>query len=94
MKTVKAVRTTHICVTCGPNDTTDIKCGGPATLGYDFYVDPKKADGLKKHIEKELKKYNRPCWDITIHKESDLIEPKNLWDKKMITTCIKTITPL
>ena len=29
-----------IYVSCERNDWTDIKCGGPAILGYEFYVSP------------------------------------------------------
>lgn len=94
MKTVKAVRATHICVTCGENDSVDIRCGGPATLGYDFYVDPKEAKKLVKHVKAMLEKYERPCENIDVYPRSDLMKPKEIWTANRITRCIKNINPI
>lgn len=94
MKTVRAVRSTQISVICGNNDSVDIRCGGPSTLGYDFYVDPKKTKELFEHVKDMLRKYNRPCRGISVIPKSKLVEIKDLWTALRITRCIKDIKPI
>lgn len=40
------------------NDPVDIRCGGPQTLGFDFYLDADLAEkDVKKFLTNECKKY-------------------------------------
>ena len=56
MKTVKIYEAKHYSVNCKENDYTDIKCGGPLYLGFDFYID---STILEKKIIKSLKNYSK-----------------------------------
>jgi len=76
-------------IACERNDSVDIRCGGPATLGYDFGVNPdENKDEIIKFLRKTLKKYNRPIIGIstTIQKEFPI---NYLWTKEKMEECIK-----
>jgi hypothetical protein len=76
-------------VVCEFNDSTDIECGGPATLGYEFFISPDDKDDIKSNIMKFLKKYNRPFIGMSfiIYKDFPV---KNLWSLEKIEECIKS----
>lgn len=79
----------YIDVTCERNDWTDIKCGGPATLGYEFYVSPDEdIDYIEGEIKKYIKKYRRPFMGIShsVHKNFNI---KYLWTLEKIEKCIR-----
>ena len=82
-----------ISVTTAYNDTADIRCGGPPTLGYDFYVKRIEAKKLKPHIEKCLVKYGRPNLGISVSNTDFYLPAKKIWTSKKIEECIKTINP-
>lgn len=88
-KTVNIVDALHIDVFVEMNDYADIKCGGPPTLGYDFYVaGDMDVDKLKKFVADTLKAHNRYYQNISIRKVSDFREDK-LWTLSKIVECIK-----
>jgi hypothetical protein len=88
-KTIEVCDAIHVNVSCERNDSTDIKCGGPAMLGYDFFVSPdENCDELRKFIKKCLKTYGRPFIGITINAHENF-PVKNLWTREMIEKCIK-----
>lgn len=88
-KSIKVCKAIHVDITCKENDSADIKCGGPATLGYDFYLSSDKDEKeIKKFLKSCLKKYNRPYINIIFHKEKNF-PIKKLWTKKKIEKCIK-----
>jgi len=94
-KTVNLVAAYHFDVFCCMNDYADIKCGGPATLGYDFYVNgenTKNKEKYKKLIESLLKKYNRFYERINIDRIKEYREDK-LWSEESIEKEIKRINP-
>jgi len=68
------------------NDIVDIKCGGPAFLGFDFNVDPEKKNEMIKFIQKCLKDNNIPC--ISTHASGMAIVNK-VWSKERIKKCIE-----
>lgn len=69
------------------NDSVDIKCGGPPTLGFDFFVDQEMEDEeIERFIKKQLKKNRMPCQSVFI---DDSHETQTLWTKKMIRECIE-----
>jgi hypothetical protein len=94
-KTVNLVSAYHFDVFCGMNDYADIKCGGPPTLGYDFYVDgenTKNQKKFKKIIEDLLKKYNRHYQSISVRIIKEFREDQ-LWSEEDIERCIKNHNP-
>ena len=86
MKKVDAYEVIHISVDCECNDLTDMKCGGPATLGYDFYVDADcDTKDMKLFIKNELKKNRQPLMSISIGEKT---VQTSFWTKEMISDCI------
>jgi hypothetical protein len=86
---IKVCDAIHIKVDCAINDPVDIRAGGPAVLGYDFYVSPDvKINTIITTIKKFLKKYNRPLMDIShyVHKDFNV---ESLWTVERIEQCIK-----
>ena len=68
-------------VSCERNDWTDIKCGGPAILGYEFYVSPDEDIEMVKNEPKKI------IQEKPITKEEDFTEEKS----KKIKTSINDI---
>lgn len=86
-KRIEAYEAIHYIVNCEQNDLSDIRCGGPHFLGFDFYVDVEEdEDNMKEWLEKELHKNNKPCISIIT---SDVKLVKKLWTQEMMTQCIK-----
>ncbi len=76
-------------VSCKENDSIDIKCGGPAILGYDFGVSPdENKNEIIDHITKCIKKYNRPFMGISTRIVKNF-PVESLWTKDKIEDCIK-----
>jgi len=75
---------------CEYNDSVDIRCGGPAVLGYDFYVAPNEDErNLEMFLKNCLRKYKRN--NLGIHfsiRENFPVE--NLWTREKMEECIKT----
>ena len=89
IKTIKVCDAIMYDISCMMNDLTDINCGGPPTLGYEFYVTPdEKKKEIIKFLEKCIKKYNRPFIGISTRTEKDF-SVENLWTRKMMEDCIK-----
>ncbi len=86
VKKVDAYELTHVEVNCKRNDIVDIKCGGPAVLGFDFYIDPNTFDEVKEYIEKVLKENDIPL--MSIRNDGTAISG-SIWNKEMIKTCIQ-----
>jgi hypothetical protein len=77
----------HVEIECEENNEEDIREGGPATLGYDFYVDSNWSDvDIKKFIKDELDK-NEQEGNITVLKSN--WTQNRPWSKNMISRCIK-----
>ena len=74
-------------VNCERNTELDIRCGGAATLGFDFYVKEKDLQKSVDFIKETLIKYNRPLMNI-IASPSKLKETR-LWTLGMIEEAIK-----
>jgi hypothetical protein len=91
-KTITVCTANLFTVNCEYNDPTDINCGGPAILGYDFYVSPDEdITEVKRFIKKCLKKYDRPLLNIITSKHKNF-PTSDLWDMKKIEKCIKEIS--
>jgi len=77
----------HIDISTEKNDIVDIKCGGPAYLGFDFYIDadipPAK---IKKFLENEFRKHG---YSFTIYippkRYSKWVREDNLWSFERIS---------
>jgi len=88
-KTIEVCDAIHISVSCEYNDSADIKCGGPAVLGYDFIISP---DENIKDVEEKIKgwiyKYKRGFIGISHYTHKDF-PTKKLWTLEKIEECIK-----
>ena len=88
-KTIEVCNALHIDITCALNDSTDMKCGGPPTVGYEFYVNPdENHKKLEIFIKKCLKTYGRPFMYMDISTKKDF-PVKNLWTREKMAKCIK-----
>ena len=88
-KNIEVCDAVMINITCDYNDPVDIKCGGLATLGYEFYVSPDEdIINLESKIKGLIEKCERSFMGIShrIHKDFDV---KNLWTLQEIEKCIK-----
>jgi hypothetical protein len=88
-KTIEVCEATIISICCDYNDEVDVRCGGPATVGYDFGVSSDEdIKEYKKLIEGWCRKYRRGFMGIStnINKEFPV---KHLWYKERIEKCIK-----
>jgi len=91
-RTITECLVRHIDINTEKNDIVDLKCGGPAYLGFDFYVDadipPAK---VKAFIEKEFQKYG---YSYIIHvppkSYSNWVRDENLWSFERISKCLET----
>jgi hypothetical protein len=87
-KTITVCDALFIDVSCDHNDSTDIKCGGPAILGYEFYVSPdENRQEIYDFIYKCIKKYRRPFIAISFRPENNF-PVDNLWTREQIEECI------
>ena len=88
-KTIEVCDSILYDVSCLQNDSTDIKCGGPVVLGYEFGVSPdENKEEIINHIKKYIKKYNRPFMGISTRIIKDF-PVESLWSKDGIENCIK-----
>jgi hypothetical protein len=88
-KTIEVCDAVYVNVSCERNDPVDIRCGGPAILGYDFYVSPdENIFDLIDFITDCIKKNRRPFIGIATGEKKDF-PVKNLWTREMIKKCIK-----
>jgi len=88
-KKIEVCNAIQISVNCKRNDSTDIKCGGPVMLGYDFIVSSdKNLEKIKTFIKECLKDNNRPFIDFSTQVREDF-PVKHIWKKKGIKKCIE-----
>lgn len=88
-KTIEVCNAVLYDISCERNDSVDIRCGGPATLGYEFYVSPDEdKEEMKKFLEACIKKYRRPFIRISTYKRKNF-PVKNLWTMEKMEECIK-----
>lgn len=88
-KTIEVCDAIMINITCALNDEDDIKCGGPTTLGYEFYVNPdENKDELVQFVKGCLNKYNRPLLYIDLSIKHNFPVDK-LWTSQKIHKTIK-----
>lgn len=88
-KTIEVCKAVVYNIACERNDPVDIRCGGPAMLGYDFGVSPDENETeIKEFLEATVKKYKRPFIRITTSKQKNF-PVKHLWTKEKMEDCIK-----
>ena len=88
-KTIEVCNAKVYDIACERNDPVDIRCGGPAVLGYDFGVSPDEDEAeILKFLRETLKKYNRPLIGISVKVQKDF-PVKHLWTKERMEKCIK-----
>jgi hypothetical protein len=88
-KIIEVCDAIHVDISCTHNDSVDIRAGGPAILGYDFYVSPDEdIKELKEFLKSCIKKYKRPLMGISTRKHKNF-PVADLWDRNEIENCIK-----
>jgi hypothetical protein len=88
-KTIEVCDAVFVDVSCERNDPVDIRCGGPAILGYEFHVSPDEdIFDLVDFITICIKKNHRPFMGISTGERKDF-PVKDLWTREMIENCIK-----
>jgi len=87
-KIIEVTDALEISVNCQRNDWDDIKIGGSAFIGFDFFIDPSEKDEIIPFIEKLLKKHRIPLKGGISEYENKDFPVKNLWDKEKIEKCI------
>jgi hypothetical protein len=80
----------QIDIGCELNDSVDIRCGGPAVLGYDFYVSSDEDEkNLETFLKNCLRKYKRNFMSISFSIKENF-PVKDLWTREKMEECIKT----
>tara|TARA_B100000614_G_scaffold262909_1_gene300634 strand:+ start:153916 stop:154203 length:288 start_codon:yes stop_codon:yes gene_type:complete len=81
----------RIVIDCERNDDVDIRCGGPAVLGFDFLVPfEEKTPDLRKWLQATLSKHDRPVMSISISRSKEWVVKGRLWGKRRMEACIKS----
>lgn len=81
------IRCSRIGVDCVVNDPVDVRCGGPAYLGFDFYVLEEQTEEMKKFIALTLENFKIPLANMYVSETID-IDEKNVWTKEKIVESI------
>lgn len=85
---MRRVKCSIISVDCIPNDPVDIRCGGPAFLGFDFFIRQGDEEPMRRFIEETLAFFELPL--INIHVTgSEYIPFRNVFTKEKIVEAIK-----
>ena len=87
-QTIEVCDAIFIDVSSELNDSADVRCGGPAVTGYEFYVSPdENEDELRKFITATMKKLNRPFMGVSFSiKKNYPVE--HLWTMERMEKCI------
>lgn len=76
-------------VSCEHNDSVDVRCGGPAILGYDFGVSPdENEEEIKQFLRETVKKNHQPFMGVSVSKQENF-PVESLWTKEKMKDCIK-----
>lgn len=86
------IKCSKIIVDCVHNDPVDIKAGGPAYLGFDFFVKSEDVQEMVNFITLTLQEYKVPLVNIGIDPIPLCLTPDEVWTKERITECIKKET--
>ena len=81
------IRCSQINVDCVVNDPVDVRCGGPAYLGFDFNVKEEQTEEMKKFIALTLEKFEVPLENMYVSGSIDLNE-KDVWTKERILQAV------
>ena len=88
---MKNVLCTTISVDCVKNDPVDVRCGGPAYLGFDFHVNKKNDVMMREFIINTLQGYEIPIEAIYSHGEFYLPSDQVWTDKKIVEEIEKEV---
>lgn len=73
----------NVSINCVENDRVDIKCGGPAWLGFDFTVDADEdPTDLRKWLEATLAEAGHPVRSLFV--STDTVEVPKVWSREAI----------
>lgn len=81
------IKCSQISVDCVVNDPVDVRCGGPAYLGFDFNVKEEQTEEMKKFIALTLEEFEVPLANMYVSGTIDLSE-KDVWTKERIIKSI------
>lgn len=88
-RTVTETECRFVDVTVKENDEQDIRCGGPRTLGFEFYVSrAEDTKALEKFLRAELEKNKLPCMGIRFGRP-EFRAVSHLWTRSRMANCIK-----
>ena len=80
---MEKIMCTKIGVDCVPNDPVDIRCGGPAYLGFDFYVKKEETEAMFQFVIQALDEFGIPLACIYKDGEYEKLE-KDVWTRRRI----------
>lgn len=84
----------HLSIDCKPNDVEDIQGGGPAMLGFDFYIDcDEKPAEVKEFIEGVIRRVGLPCENIEVSRPTYELPKSKIWSLQRIEKCIERQAP-
>ena len=79
-----------IVVDCQYNDEVDIRCGGPYSLGYDFFVEKSQVEEMIDFVKETCEKLGVPILALYYDKlETFKKEQNKVWTKEKIYKCIE-----
>jgi len=88
-KTIKVCDAIFIDISCEYNDSVDVRAGGSAVLGYEFYVSPDEKEGdLRKFVDETMNHFNRKYMGVTFSIKKDF-PVKHLWTRERMAKCIE-----
>lgn len=83
MKNNVLYKCAHLVVECAKNDPVDVRAGGPAWLGFDFFVNDNETEKMIEYIDAALASLEIPNQAIYISEFVNLPANK-LWTKERI----------
>lgn len=83
------VKARKISISVAKNDPIDIRCGGPAFLGFDFVVEAKTQEYWRKFIWDLQKVKSFPMWNCSIERAKDFESKIKIWTEAQIIEEVK-----
>lgn len=79
----------HVSANCLPNDPVDVRCGGPAFLGFDFIVLDEHAADATALIRRVLHEVNKPLAGLTCSSAGEAADATKVWSLEQIEVALR-----